>query len=384
MIDAKQLLSDIESGKVFLPVIKAGQKVKGTVIKRGEYGVLVNCAEGSFTGLILAKEVKNLERKDYDLSIGQPLEAEVLGGDVVTDEGYYVISISRLLQQDAWKKVMGQKERDEIITVVPTEANLGGLLVDMHGIKWFIPLSQLAPIHYPRVEDGDQERIFDELLKLLGKEFKVRIINFDEHEKRMILSEREALREEREKIMWSLAVSNEYDGVVSGISSYGFFVTIGWWIEGLVHISEITYGHVSNIDKLARVGDDMRVKIIGLEDGKISLSSKKLKPDPWTVIPQTYKAGDVIEGEVVRYVPYGVFIRVYDDINWLVHLSEITTKHVETPSDALKLWQIVRAKIILLEPHNRKIGLSIKALLEDEQKEKAAAEKAVASPKVTE
>jgi len=86
--------------------------------------VLVDCAEGSFTGLILAKEVKNLERKDYDLSIGQPLEAEVLGGDVVTDEGYYVISISRLLQQDAWKKVMGQKERDEIITVVPTEANL--------------------------------------------------------------------------------------------------------------------------------------------------------------------------------------------------------------------------------------------------------------------
>jgi len=175
------------------------------------------------------------------------------------------------------------------------------------------------------------------LLKLLGKEFKVRIINFDEHEKRMILSEREALREEREKIMSSIAVGNEYDGVVSGISSYGFFVTIGGGIEGLVHISEITYGHVSNIDKLAKVGDDMRVKIIGLEDGKISLSSKKLKPDPWTVIPQTYKAGDVIEGEVVRYVPYGVFIRVYDDINGLVHLSEITTKHVETPSDALKL-----------------------------------------------
>ena len=371
MVDAKQLHKDLESGKVFLPVIRSGQKVSGKVIKRWEYGVLVDCADGAFTGLILAKEVKNLERKGYDLSLEQTLEAEVLGGDIVTDEWYYVISISKLLQQDAWKKVMGQKERDEIITVVPTEANLGGLLVDMHGIKWFIPLSQLAPIHYPRVEDGDQERIFDELLKLLGKEFKVRIINFDEQDKRMILSEREALREEREEIMTNLAVGNEYDGIVSGISSYGFFVTIGGGIEGLVHISEITYGHVSNIDKLAHVGDNMRVKIIGLEDGKISLSSKKLKPDPWTVIPATYKVGDVIEGEVVRYVPYGVFIRVYDDINGLVHLSEITTKHVQAPSDALKLGQIVRAKIILLEPRNRKIGLSIKALLEEEKSKDA-------------
>lgn len=174
-------------------------------------------------------------------------------------------------------------------------------------------------------------------MKLLGKEFKVRIINFDEGDKRMILSEREALREERENLMKTLAVGNEYDGTISGISSYGFFVTIGGGIEGLVHISEITYGHVSNIDKLGRVGEPMRVKVIGLEDGKISLSAKKLKADPWSLIPNTYKVGDVIEGEVVRYVPYGVFIRVYDDINGLVHLSEITTKHVDNPSEALRL-----------------------------------------------
>jgi ribosomal protein S1 len=114
----------------------------------------------------------------------------------------------------------------------------------------------------------------------------------------------------------------------------------------------------------------MRVKVIGLEDGKISLSAKKLKSDPWSMIPQTYKVGDVIEGEVVRYVPYGVFIRVYDDINGLVHLSEITTKHVDNPSEALRLGQVVRAKIILLEPHNRKIGLSIKALYEEADKAK--------------
>lgn len=355
-------IADLQSGQLTLPAIKWGKTIKGVVAKRGDYGILVDCAEGAFTGLLLAKEVKDLERNDYALGIGQELEAEILGTDILTDEGYYVISISKLLQQDVWKRVMAQKEKDEVFTVVPTEANLGGLLVDMHGIKGFIPLSQLAPIHYPRVEDGDQEKIFDALLELLGQEFKVRIINFDEDGKRMILSEREAYREERAKILASLAVGNEYDGVISGISSYGFFVTIGGCIEGLVHISEITYGHVSNIDKLGRLHDQIKVKVIGLDDGKISLSAKKLKDDPWNIIPQRFSLGDVIEGEVVRYVPYGVFIRVHEDINGLVHLSEITDRHVDNPGDALKLGQVVRAKIILLEPQNRKIGLSIKAL----------------------
>ncbi len=118
----------------------------------------------------------------------------------------------------------------------------------------------------------------------------------------------------------------------------------------------------------------MRVKVIGLEDGKISLSHKQLKPDPWTIIPQKYQVGDIIEGEVVRYVPYGIFIRVYDDINGLVHLSEISKdKGVDNPVSAFKLGQVIRAKLILLEPRNRKIGLSIKALKADEEKAAAAA-----------
>ena len=367
MATSTTLLEQLQSDAIKIPNIKEGTVVQGEVIKRGDYGVLVDCENGAFTGMILAKEVKNLERNDYDLGVGQGLEAEILGWDIMSDEWYYIISISKLKQKDVLKNLMASKDNDEVMTVIPTEANLWGLLVDMHGIKWFIPLSQLAPINYPRVEDGDQEKIFGELLKLLGKEFKVRIINFDQNGKRMILSEREALREERMKIQETLEVGNEYDGVVSGISSYGFFVTIGWGIEGLVHISEITYWHVSNIDGLGEIGDQMRVKVIGLDDGKISLSSKQLKPDPWTVIPQTYNQWDVIEGEVVRYVPYGVFIRVFDDINGLVHLSEISaTENIQNPMQALKLWQVVRAKIILLEPHKRRIGLSIKALQKEE------------------
>lgn len=366
-----------------MPIIKAWLLVSWKVIKRGDYGVLVDCSEGAFTGMILAKEVKNLERNGENLSIGAELEAEMLGPDVVSDEGYYVISISKLKQKDILKMVIDQKERDEAFTVIPTEANLGGLIVDLHGLTWFIPLSQLAPLHYPRVEDGDQEKIFELLLELLWKEIKVRIMHFDDDGRRIVLSEREALREEKEAIMKKMAVGAEFDGTVSGVSSYGFFVTIGGGLEGLVHISEITYGHVATIDKWGKVGDPMRVKIIGLDDGKISLSAKKLRPDPRSLIPEKFSVGDIIEGEVVRYVPYGVFIRVFDDINGLVHLSEISTKHYENPAEALKLGQVVRAKIILMEPKYRKIGLSIKATFADGQEstEDFAPEVKKAAPK---
>ena len=242
----------------------------------------------------------------------------------------------------------------------------------MHGIKGFIPLSQLAPIHYPRVEDGDQDAIFDKLLGLIGQEIKVRVINIDEEDRRIILSEREALKEEREKVLSELEVGKVFEGVVSGVSSYGLFVTIGGTVEWLVHISEITYGHVNDIDKLGKIGDKMKVKVIGLENGKISLSSKQLKGDPWEELPKRYQVGDIIEGEIVRYVPYGVFVRVYEDINGLVHLSELSQKTVNNPNEIVKLGQIVKAKLILIDPKNRKIGLSMKDL---EPKAEGAEEK---------
>jgi small subunit ribosomal protein S1 len=139
-------------------------------------------------------------------------------------------------------------------------------------------------------------------------------------------------------------------------------VTIGGGIEGLVHISELTYGHVANVDRLAKVGNSMIVRIIGFEDGKISLSAKQLKDDPWSIIPKKFKIGDVIEGEVVRFVPYGVFVRIYDDINGLIHLSELSERNVANPAEIVRLGQVIKAKLIALDVSQRKIGLSVKAL----------------------
>ena len=356
-----------------VPVIKEGQKVKWVILREIENWILVNCENGAFTGVILAKEAKELKRSNVELSSGTELELEIINPAIRHEDGYYIVSVTRLLQYDVWKSIIDKFEKDTIITVVPTEANLWGLLIDMHGIKGFIPLSQLAPIHYPRVEDGDQDAIFDKLLALIGEEIKVRVINIDEEERRIILSEREALREEREKVLSELEVGKVFDWVVSGVSSYGLFVTIGGTVEGLVHISEITYGHVNNIDKLGKIGDKMKVKVIGLENGKISLSAKQLKEDPWEALPKKYKIGDVFEWEVIRFVPYGVFVRVFDDINWLVHLSELSQKAVNNPNEVVRIGQKVKVKLIVMDPRTRKIGLSMKDL--DESKEEKETEK---------
>lgn len=360
--------------------ISEGRKVKGVVLKKVPAGVFVDCDNGSFTGIILQKEVRDLARNGVDLAPGSEIEAEIINPDIRHEEGYYIVSISKLLQVDVWNKLLAKAGTDEVLTVVPTEANLGGLLVDMHGIKGFIPLSQLAPVHYPRVEDGDQEIIFEKLLDLIGQEFQVRIISVDEEEKRIILSEREALKEATEKILNEIEVGKTYKGVVSGLSSYGLFVTIGGSVEGLVHISEITYGHVNSIERMGQLGQEMEVKVIGLDNGKISLSRKQLKGDPWKMINDNFSVGDIIEGEVIRFVPYGVFVRMYDDINGLVHLSELSDKNLDNPSSAVKLGQIIKAKIILLDIRSRKIGLSMRALNETEE-ESMKRQRRTAAPK---
>ena len=344
-----------------VPVVKKQQKITCKVVKHLNKGVVVSCEDSAYLGIILAKEVKDLERNGTDLSIGAKLEAELLDPALLKDdEWYYIVSVTKLLQYTIWDEYIEKSKTDEIITVVPTEANFWGLLVDIYGIKWFLPLSQLAPVHYPRVEDGNQEKIFDALLDLVWHEFKVRIINVDEENKRLIFSEREALKEEREKILSELKEGNVYEWTISGVSSYGLFVTIGWGLEGLVHVSEITYWHVHDINYFGKVGDKVKVKVIGYEDGKISFSMKQLREDPWNIIPKKFKIGDMIEWEVVRFVPYGAFMRLYEDINALIHLSEISDKPVSNPAEVFKLGQKVKAKLILLDPKNRKAGATLK------------------------
>ena len=349
---------------------KEGEVISGTIVKVEKKNILVN-VNNQFTGLVVSKEVGNT----VDLSVledGQPIDVMVLGDSV--ERGLLILSLKRANQIKNLSNLAKYNESEEVINVTPTEANKGGLLVDIDGLKGFIPVSQLTPLHYPRVEGANADKILEHLEGLVGKDFQVRVINVDEAGKKIIFSEKAAIAENREKALATLKEGDIVEGVVSGILSYGLFVTFDG-LEGLVHVSEIDWGHVNDPSKFAKVGMKVKVKVIGLDSDKISLSIKRLKENPWDVLAKKYKLGDSITAPISRISKFGAFMDLEGGIQGLIHLSEISHGVVKDIRDHVKVGEEVTAKIINFEPTKKRIGLSLKALQEAPAKEEKAEEK---------
>lgn len=338
---------------------KQGEVISGSIIKIEKKNILVN-VNNQFTGLVVSKEVGNTIDLN-DLQAGQNIDIMVLGDSV--DRGLLILSLKRANQIKNLSNLSRYNESSEVITVRPTEANKWGLLVDIDGLKWFIPVSQLTPIHYPRVEGADPEKILEHLNSLVGIPFKVRVINVDEGGKKIIFSEKAAIEEDRTKALTNLKEWDIVEWVVSGILSYGLFVTFEG-LEWLVHVSEIDWGHVTDPSKFAKVWMKVKVKVIGLDSEKISLSIKRLKENPWDVLAKKYKLGDSIVAPISRISKFGAFMNLEWDIQGLIHLSEISHGVVKDIREHVKVGEEVTAKIINFEPTKKRIGLSLKALQE--------------------
>lgn len=336
---------------------KEGEVITGTIEKIEKKNILVN-VNNQFTGLVISKELGN--SVDFDaLDAGQAIDVMVLGDSI--ERGLLILSLKRANQIKSLNTLNSNYETGEVMTVRATEANKGGLLVDIDGLKGFIPVSQLTPLHYPRVEGADPEKILEHLEGLLTEDFKVRVINVDQGGKKIIFSEKAAIEEQRTKALTSLKVGDVVEGVVSGILSYGLFVTFDG-LEGLVHVSEIDWGHVNNPSKFAKVGMKVKVKVIGLDSDKISLSIKQLKDNPWDVLAKKVKTGDTIKAPISRISQFGAFMDLDGGIQGLIHLSEISHGVVKDIRDHVKVGEEVEAKIINFEPTKKRIGLSLKAL----------------------
>ena len=346
-----------ESHEIKYP--KQGEVISGTIIKIEKKNILVN-VNNQFTGLVVNKEVGNTVDPST-LESGQEIDVMVLWDSV--ERGLLILSLKRANQIKNLSNLAKYNESSEVINVRPTEANKWGLLVDIDGLKWFIPVSQLTPLHYPRVEWADPEKILEHLNGLIGHDFKVRVINVDEDGKKIIFSEKAAMEENREKALGDLKEGATVEWVVSGILSYGLFVTFDG-LEGLVHVSEIDWGHVNDPSKFAKVWMKVKVKVIGLDSEKISLSIKRLKPNPWDILASKYKLGDSIVAPISRIPKFGAFMDLEGGIQGLIHLSEISHGVVKDIRDYVKVWEEVTAKIINFEPMKKRIGLSMKALQE--------------------
>ncbi len=361
----EELLS--QAGDFILPA--PGALIDGTVAAIWKNKILVDLG-GVATGIIAGQETQDSTGTLESIQVGDKISAYILEGE--NEDGLVVLSLRKASQQKTWDKFIKAYESAEAITVTANEANKGGLLLNIDGIKGFIPVSQLAPLHYPRVNGADSARILARLQKLIGLPLLVKIINMDKEGGKLILSERAAEEEERKKALDKLEVGQKVKGKISGIVNFGIFVTFEG-LEGLVHISEIAWGHVKDPNDYGKLGDEVEILIIGKESDKISLSMKRLVPDPWIEATKKYKVGTVIEGEINRITPFGAFVKLDNEINGLIHVSEISDQSVADPGEVLKVGDKIKAKIITIDPDDHRVGLSVNALKEkddDEVKEK--------------
>ncbi|MBS9783958.1 S1 RNA-binding domain-containing protein [Candidatus Gracilibacteria bacterium] len=349
-----------------------GEVVTGTVLVSDQKMILVDL-DGQFTGIITGNDMQSSTEDTGAINPGDKIESIIIAND--PHSGLVHLSLRKASQAKLIEKLYSNFDTKEIITVIPNEANKGGLLIDLDGIKGFIPVSQLTPIHYPRVENANPEKILEHLGKLVGKPFQVRVINLDQNGKKIIFSEKAAIEEQRSKTLSSIKVGDVVEGSVSGILNYGLFVTFNG-IEGLVHVSEIDWGHVNNPHKYAKIGDKVTVQIIGIEGEKISLSIKRLQDNPWKVLSDKYQVGDVIEAPVLRLSQFGIFLELDGGVSGLIHLSEIDPEMMEGIEDKVHVGELIQARIITFDSQAKRIGLSLKSLgIEGEEVKKSPAAK---------
>lgn len=343
------------------PIFRAhpGELVDGVVVFKGKNKLLIDLG-GVATGIISGRELRDSFNTFHDLQAGLEISALVLEEE--NDEGLVVLSLRMASQKKAWERFHKLVEEEKTMKFTAQEANKGGLIANIDGIRAFLPVSQLAPVNYPRVNNADALEIITRLQKFVGHTFTVKIVTMDEEAGKIVVSERDAMAEERARALEHLKAGDMKDGVVSGVVKFGLFVTFEG-LEGLVHISEIAWGHVKNPAEHADIGDRVQVKVIGIDGDKLSLSMKQLTKDPWEEVAERYPVGRRMAGTVVRFADYGAFVRLEKDINGLVHLSEIAHHKVTDPSEVLTIGQKIEAQVINIDVDERRIGLSIKALL---------------------
>jgi small subunit ribosomal protein S1 len=303
------------------------------------------------------------------------------------DAGNVVLSMKRADREKYWIDLEKKFETGEPVAIKITDANKGGLMTELGGIQGFLPVSQLSPANYPRVTGGDKDEILTRLRRFIGQEVNVKVINCDKEGNKLIFSEKAVRATEVKAKIDKYHVGDKVTGRITGIVDFGLFISVDPQIEGLVHISEVSWSRVTDLNKIFKVGDEVETMIISVDDGKISLSIKRLLPDPWVKAASKYKVGDVVRGEVTKITPFGAFVSLDEEIDGLVHISELSSDHVLDPGSIVELGKEYQFKIISIEPDSHRLGLSLKVedkkakkevLPEDAAKQKAGKKEEVA------
>jgi len=331
-----------------------GDLIEGPVISKEKSRVYIDLAPFG-TGIIFGREFINVRDILKKTNVGDNITAKVV--DLEGEDGYIELSLKEARQAIVWGEAEEKMKNKEELELPVKDANKGGLLIEWQGIMGFLPASQLKTEHYPRVEDGDKEKILDELNKLVGQKLAVSIIGVEPGENKLIFSEKGPESKEKKRIIDNYEVGDTMEGEVTGIVEFGIFIKIEEGLEGLAHISELDWGLVEDPKDLFKVGEKVKAKIIEIADGKISLSVKALKENPWKDASEKYKSGDKVNGVVIKFNKHGALAAIEEGVSGLVHVSEFGTE--DKLRENLELGKSYPFIINIFEPREQKMTLSV-------------------------
>lgn len=351
--------------------VKVGDVVKGEVLTIDESNqVIVGIENTGVEGVVPVRELSvNADKVADTYKAGDMLDLVVIariGSD--KEGGSYLLSQRRLEARRVWNEIEDKFKAGETIKAPVTQVVKGGLVVDA-GVRGFVPASMVSD-HF--VEDLNQFK---------GQELELKIVEIEPSDNRLILSRKELVQAEREAkrqaVMEKLVAGDVVEGKVARLTNFGAFIDLGG-VDGLVHVSEISYERVNKPADALKVGQEVKVKVLSVdaEKGRISLSIKQTLPEPWEQVPEQVAEGDVLEGTVKRLTSFGVFVEVLPGVEGLVHISQISHKHIATPNEVLTSGEKVQVKVLSVDAADHRLALSIKAL-----QEKPAVEKKEAAPK---
>jgi small subunit ribosomal protein S1 len=332
--------------------LASGDVVEGVItsVKKNELWIDLG-AKG--VGVVLRREIGH----GQPIEVGQSITVSVI--DPEMEDGQALLSMKRAVKDRGWDEIQRIFDAQEIIEISPYDANRGGLLVEMEGIRGFLPVSQLAAGHYPRVSGADKDEILQKLNALTNISIRVRILDVSRKDNKLIFSEKEAIKDDMQSRFAELKVGDTVDGVVTGVIDFGAFVNVDG-IEGLIHISEISWERVDNPKNYIKVGDEVKAKIIAIDKDRLSLSLKQMSEDPWLEQVKAFKKGDVVEGKVTRITPFGAFVQLSSSVEALVHVSEMSDDDAIDPEKLFQLNEKKEFKVLDIDTDNRKIALSLK------------------------
>ncbi len=338
--------------------LKHGDTVDGRIMRVDRDEILVDIGAKA-EGVVPAREMQTLSEADRAaLRVGDTILVFVVQSE--DKEGRAILSIDKARQEKSWRRLQECFERGEIIYARVKNYNKGGLLVDLDGVRGFVPSSQVSSI-----SRGSETQKQSEMARLVNVELPLKVIEINRNRNRLILSERQALAETREtkkdELLTALREGDVREGVVSSVCDFGAFVDIGG-ADGLVHLSEISWSRVKHPAEVLKPGDKVKVTILSIDHDRkrIALSIKRTQSEPWTRVSERYQLGQIVEGTITQLASFGAFARIEDGVEGLIHISEIGDERIQHPQEVLREGQVVQARIIRIDPARKRMGLSLR------------------------